>query len=503
MKKILSILLSLVLVLVPMISADAADTAQSCPTIEIPGFMSNTVYSIAGDADSGAVWPPATDAILETAKKVVPDIALLGLNRNWDRFAQNVCPKAQELLSPACCDVNGEITNGTGICFTYPAAESVTPYGTYTFDYDWRADPLVIADELNAFIDYILASSGASKVNVVAHSLGGVILLSYLTVYGDAKIRGACFYLTAIYGESYNGQLMSGQLSLNADSITEYMRGTFADSETPYLLASIFDVLNKTGILDAVCACGNYAVDQVLDYAAHDVVLPMFAQWLTIWAMVPDEYIDSAMDYVFNNIFADDGIDHSGLLAKVEAYNDTVRAHREETLRKLNEHANVIVFSAYGYSPIPVMPDWKKLSDNNVDTRFSSFGAVTAPYGEKLSEEALASADAKYVNPDKNIDASACLFPEQTWFIKNQKHGERGADVDEMIRTLLLSETQPTTDTYERYPRFLERSLTDGSLTPDTEAEAPLTFLQKIVMIFKEIFGLIKGLFAADQWPVC
>lgn len=497
MKKISAIILALVLSVVPLISAGAADTAaQKCPIIEIPGFMSKTVYAEAGNPDSPSVWPPAGDAIAKTALRAVPDIALLAIDKNWDRFAQNVCPKAAELLGPACCDVNGEVTNGTGICFEYPEKDEVKADGKYEFAYDWRMDPLAIADQLNDFVNYILECSGASKASFVCHSLGGVIMLSYLTVYGDSKVDGVCFYLTAIYGESYNGELMSGKLSLVADSVTEYMRGTFDSTACPYLLASIFDILNQTGILGAVCKFGNYAVEQVLDAVAHEVILPLFAQWLTIWAMVPDEYIGTAMDYVFNNIYANDGIDHSKLLEKVENYNNIVRAHREETLRKLNEHAKVVVISAYGYSIIPIVPEWEKLSDNNVDTKNSSFGATTAAYGEKLSDEYLAGADMKYVNPDRTVDASTCLFPEQTWFIKNNKHTDWGHEVDEMIETLLFSEKQPTVDTYKEYPRFLERSLEDGSIAPDTEAEAPVTFLQKIVLIFKEVFNLIKSLFS-------
>lgn len=497
MKKILAVILTLMLAIVPLVSVSAAGVGvQKCPTIEIPGFMSKTIYAEAGNPYSASVWPPATDSIVKTALKIVPDIALFCVDKNWDRFAINAFPKAGELLDPACCDVNGEVTNGTGICFEYPAKEEVKADGKYEFAYDWRMDPLAIADELNDFINYILECSGAEKVNVICHSLGGVIMLSYLTVYGDSKIDGVCFYLTAIYGESYNGELMSGNLSLVSDSITEYMRGTFSDSGYPYMLASIFDILNKTGILGAVCACGNYALDKTLDYAAHEAVLPLFAQWLTIWAMVPDEYLDAAMDYVFNNVFADDGIDHSQLLAKVENYNNTVRAHREETLKKLNEHANVVVISAYGYSIIPIVPDWEKLSDNNVDTKNSSFGATTAAYGEKLGDGYLAGKDMKYINPDRTVDASTCLFPEQTWFIKNNKHTDWGHDVDVMIETLLLSEKQPTVDTYEEYPRFLERSAEDGTVSPDTEAEAPVTFIELPVLIIKESIKLFKSIFS-------
>lgn len=496
-KKVISVMLAVILVFIPAVNAFAAGTAvQKCPLINIHGFMAKDIHAIAGDPDSEVVWPPSADSILKTAAKISPYIVGFAIDRDWDKFAINAFPAVGELFAPVCCDVNGEITNGTGICFEYPARETVTADGEYDFDYDWRLDPMVVAGQLNDFIDYILECSGAQKVSLICHSLGGVITLSYLTLYGNEKIDGVCFLSTAIYGESYNGQLMSGNISLVADSITEYLRGTFSETDYPYFLAGIFDVLNQLGILDIICQCGNYAVDQVLDYAAHEAILPLFGQWTPIWAMVPDEYLDTAMDYVFGNIFSNDGIDHSRLYEKVTAYNEIVRANREETLNALNENATVIVISGYGYTPIPIIPDWKKLTDNNVDTKNTSFGAVTAPYGETLSDEYLASADPEYINPDKNIDASTCLFPEQTWIIKNFNHNSRGSGVEEMMRTMLFTDEQPTVDTFEEYPRFLIYSSKDSTLSPYTEAIAAPTGLQVIILIFTDIFNMIKSLFA-------
>ena len=493
-KKISAVILALVLFLVPMINVYAqTEPKQKYPVVEVPGFMSREIIADKNDKDSKVVWPPAAEDILGCVGKITPFLVKFCADRDWDYFTNHAFPYAGELLAPACCDFNGEVTNGSGVWFEYPAAETVNANGSYTFYYDWRVDPLVTAAQLNDFIDYILKYSGSEKVSLIAHSMGGVITLSYLTVYGDSKIDGVCFLLTAIYGEAYNGQLMQGKISLDGDCITEFMRGTFSDNEYSYLLAGLFDLLNQLGILDLVCDCGNYVLDKSLDVAAREAVLPLFANWTTIWAMIPDENVEAAKEYVFNNIYKD--VDRSEIISKIDRYNTVVRAHKEETLKKLNRDAKVIVISGYGFTPIPIVPEWKVLSDTNIDTKNTSFGAVTAAYGETLGDEYLAKADPKYISPEKNIDASACLFPEQTWFVENMKHTSRTGSVDEMIYTLLFSEEQPTVDTYSQYPRYLTYSGQADTLVPHTTAKTAPTVIEKIIYAVKDLVKLFKSLF--------
>ncbi len=67
----------------------------------------------------------------------------------------------------------------------------------------------------------------------------------------------------------------------------------------------------------------------------------------------------------------------------------------------------------------------------------------------------MQSVEAEYVSPENNIDASTCLFPEQTWFIKNLSHSEGSSAFDEMIKVLLYSDGQATVKSYSNYPRYL------------------------------------------------
>ncbi|MBR2732605.1 MAG: hypothetical protein IKD72_11555, partial [Clostridia bacterium] len=89
------------------------------------------------------------------------------------------------------------------------------------------------------------------------------------------------------------------------------------------------------------------------------------------------------------------------------------------------------------------------------------------------------------------VDASTCLFPQQTWFVKDFLHANTCSDEHQMILTLLYHDGQADVDTYEAYPRFLVYNNKDDSFSPDT-APTPQSFLQRIVAAIRDLFERIK-----------
>lgn len=493
-KRILAVIIALVTVLVPVISVYAqGENTRLYPTIYIHGFMAKDVYINPEDPDSDTAWPLASDSIMKAVKDCLPVAGKFALTKDWDYFGSELTDIFAELFAPVCCDKNGDVSNGSGVRFDYPEKETVNAEGTYDFDYDWRLDPLIIAEQLSDYIDYIIECSGCDKVNIICHSFGSVVTMSYLALYGNDKIAGVCFFASAPYGERYNGEMMSGNLGVEGEGLVEYLKGMLSDNDYNMLISFALDILNQSGILKPICDCANYTIDKILPIAAAEAVLPLFANWLPIWSMVPDEYLDSAMDYVFNNVYKDE--DRSVIISRIEEFNEKVRSKRETILAELNEDAHLIIISGYGLSTVPLIRNWQCESDDTIDTKNTSFGATVAPYGETLGDEYLEKADAAYISPEKNIDASTCQFPEQTWFIHNMKHTASNDCLDEMMLTLLRSEEQPTVNTYAQYPRFLEFSEQNDTVLPHTEAQPPLTFLQKLINAFKDIIKLIASLF--------
>ena len=110
---------------------------------------------------------------------------------------------------------------------------------------------------------------------------------------------------------------------------------------------------------------------------------------------------------------------------------------------------------------------WRNEADTVIDLKYASFGATAAPHGETLSDEQLSTSDGKYISPQKNIDASTCMFPEQTWFIRHMTHGMSPNCLEDFGKILLYSDGQATAETYEDFPRYLYYSETADALEKD------------------------------------
>ena len=68
------------------------------------------------------------------------------------------------------------------------------------FAYDWRLDNARSAERLGAFIDTILFQSGASRVDIVAHSMGGLVAARYIADGNQRNVRRLITIATPFLG---------------------------------------------------------------------------------------------------------------------------------------------------------------------------------------------------------------------------------------------------------------------------------------------------------------
>ena len=493
--KILSVILAAVMTTASFagLSASAAQrtVVQNYPLIEIPGFMASDIYENKDDATSKEIFPWSMDDILQTVKNCIPGLLKFLVNKDYDALADTIIPEAKALLEPSFCNPDGTPGGNSGAYMKYPDQNEIHKNSTLTFRYDWRIDPVDVAAQLNDFIDYVLDATGSRKVALSCHSLGGLITLTYLSIYGTDKIYAAGLNTTAIFGESYTGQLFSGDITVAGDALVYYIQYALDQTDYDAIVGAVLNVLKEAGIADAIAEYANDIIEHIKPRAISEILFPMFSSWLSIWAMVPDEYLDDAQTYMFG--VADPEIDYSGLQTRINRFSNTVRPVRVKTLQELNEKARVAVISRYGYSSIPLTSQWNSLTDGVIDANRNSFGATTAPYGEQLSEEELDGVPAAYISPDHTVNAYTCLFPEQTWFIKDYKHATNSDALDNMIFKLLFNPNgESTVDSYPEYPRFLQFRGFDKSIIPDASVSEPVSgfkaFLKRFVAFWDNVF---------------
>lgn len=498
MKKLISLILALIILAVPAGTAFAAVTEQSvnaagqesgyvadCPYIYVHGFMGSTIYVDPDDPDSEAAWPPSSDRIKSAVGKILPSMLKVMITRNWERFADEVIPAVNEMFDPIYLNDSGEVPNKSGVRFSYPAKESITASSQLDYVYDWRVDPIESARGLNDFINYVLEASGCEQVVLSCHSYGGVVTTAYAKMFGTEKVRSWVFNSTAVYGETYNGELMTGKMTFEAEALTEYLKSAFDYNDNEDFFLGLFGFLYKTGITSLVCRNVNYMIKHITMDKLATGILPLFGRWLSVWSMIPDDTIDEAYDYVFNTVYKDDGVDRSKLREKIDSFNTDIRPYKAETIERINETSNYYVIARYGYCSLFMTPSWRNAADCTIDVKYASQGATDAQYGETLSADYISGRDAKYISPDKTIDASTCTYPEQTWFIRHYTHGSNCEALSEMIQSLLYYDGQATTETFSQYPRFLYFDEDTQQIIPDTYTEPEPSFIDKLRNLFK------------------
>ena len=466
-KRTVSLMLALLLVLIPFsaVFAVSVQNEAKTPYILIRGFMSSTIYADKDDPDSEQVWPPKTGDIVSTVFKVLPSLLNVIITKNFDRFSDKGLPIITDLLMAAGLDESGNASNGTGPHFIYPSAEEIRSGKDLEFLYDWRLDPTEIAPELDKFISYVTEAAGTDKVCIECRSFGGVIALTYAGIYGSEKIKNIVFNASAVYGAGFAGGLFNGGMTFDEEALSEFLKAAFAYNKNEKLLNGLFGFLGKIGLMGKVCGFLNDFIAESGDRLMKESLFPVFGCWPSTWAMVSSDAYDNADNFVYNTLFAGDN-KYAGLREKAENFDSLIRQNREDILADINENSGLYIISKHGFCSMFMTDAWTVPGDMVLECEDTSFGATVAPYGKALGDAELAGTDAEYISPAKNINASTCLYPEQTWFIENVTHSKVFDEVFDFTKKLLYSDEQLTVAAMKAdgYARFMYLDKTNGKL---------------------------------------
>lgn len=487
LKKLLCVVLVTVMLSAVTVPASAKiDNSVVCPQIYVPGVASTAVYADENNPDSALGIPDKDSLTAILASELLPAFIAYAADKDSAKLGYSISSVLNKLFEDWFNNPDGTAKGNAGAGFIYPDKKNISTSSTLRFSYDWRGDPIEIAAELADYVDYVIEATGCEKVALTSHSFGAVVILTYLTIYGSDKVMGIVLDTPAINGLTSVGELFSGKTVFCEAGIEALFKMIMGSTEYAELSDSIVDILTMAGINGSVSDFLNDAYDEIGDILMEETLFPFFGSWLSIWSMIPDEYIDDVMTYSFDSGVYDE--DYSALKAKVQAYNDTVRKYKKQTLESFDKEGRVAVISRYGYSAVPMTEQWNMLSDSVIETANSSLGATTAALGQIFSEEYLAGKDMKYISPDKTVDASTCLFPEKTWFIKDLSHEVTSATIP-LHKELLFTAEESTCENSD-ISRFMAYNRADGSLGTDESEPA----LAEKLTVLDRIFNFIKAL---------
>ena len=160
--------------------------AGKTPVLIVPGLVGTEIFK-----NSEKLWPDVTRMLLDVGDDFMDPI----------RFKTNLTPSDED-VSPMSVIRRELIFDYTESLINEFVGQGYTEnQDLFTFPYDWRygvsgkyADGKTNSDLLEDKINEVLQQTGADKVDVVAHSMGGLIVKKYVVDhFGDNHIDKAVF----------------------------------------------------------------------------------------------------------------------------------------------------------------------------------------------------------------------------------------------------------------------------------------------------------------------
>ncbi|MBQ6266663.1 MAG: hypothetical protein IJK64_02705 [Clostridia bacterium] len=520
LRRLLSVLLVASLLLSSLLISGFAipdKEGTDIPTVYVMG-MGCPIITKNPDGSKHFIYPIAidTDEIMQVAKDNINVYLRAVATQQWDEFCDLLCetiiPYFEEFkLSP-----DGEALDGSYPDFPIDQQSirnrcKLLPNGQYPiqafeFHYDFRLDPLAIADLLEQYIRDVKAVTGAQKVNLIGRCLGSNIVAAYLQKYGCDGLAQVLFTSSALLGAPLCSKAFCGEFYLDSDAIERYLYDSDLSSvnsisdidDLDALLLSFITVFNDLGGLDLASFSFNQVLPKIYLKIFPRILQQSFGTCPGFWSMVSEGDYEKAKDTVFYGV---DPADYAGLIEKIDTYHNDVQLQAKPLLKDVIA-AGVPVRSVakYGRQTIPVTDHADELSDGIVYVHDSSFGATTAKVDSRFHyfylNRAQKDGRLNYISADRQIDASSCWFPHQTWFIKDLAHGDFPDGIYSLIFRILNDPTL-TIDDLEDYPQFLVYKEETDQLLPltsgnhDTTGRWRVSFIEAFAQLMSGLWRLM------------
>ncbi|MBR0120238.1 MAG: hypothetical protein IJM10_00480 [Clostridia bacterium] len=432
-------------------------------------------------------------------------------SNNYDEFCNLLYDAYLPVYEKLTLNTQGQPDNGSHHKHTsqvYPdIKDNKFKITHHKFYYDFRKDPCEIADELEKYISAVCRSTNKNKVCLLGRCLGSNEILAYLDEYGTDKVSDVILYSSAADGCEPVSHLFSGTAFVDNNALTNYAQdfdySLFTNDETLIeFIKAFITAYNKIGGVKLALNEVNRVYGIVKNKVTPTLLKGSYGTWPGYWSMVDDENYEKAKELIFG-----DDDDWAEFIRIIDNYHYNIGLKSDEILKKCADNGvDVYNIEKYGIAMIPVVKEYDVISDGMVELGKSSKGATTVKINETFNKKYLTQAaekgTAKYISPDKQVDASTCLFPDTTFFIKNLDHGDFPFVFNELI-SYMASEGTFTVFEDENWPQYIVYNKEDDTASPMTAENSNTTekwntsFFDAFKIVFKDfkyVFNLIKSL---------
>lgn len=323
----------------------------------------------------------------------------------------------------------------------------------YYFAFNIIGDPMQTARELDKFIQLVKEQTGHDKVNILNASLGASIFTAYAEQFKDkGDVEKVVNIVALLNGSQALENMLAKDFDLSDESLyRDLFPAALADGGAKtmgYAVNLLMRLIPRQVLLDTLEAVLNGAMDAMIRCAPN------------FWAMMPKEDYPALADKWLA------GPEYAECRAKTDAFYQA-QLNLEDNIHYMIRQKGAIINNVCGYNLkfsdatglfSILAADKNSNTDGVIHIQSTALGVTAAAAGQQLPADYLAlHAGSKYISPNKSLDASTCVLPDNTWFFYNQDHEQAGKNAAcmNLVRELF---TNPNFNDInadpERFPQF-------------------------------------------------
>jgi pimeloyl-ACP methyl ester carboxylesterase len=344
----------------------------------------------------------------------------------------------------------------------------------YYFAFNLYGDPMKNAVLLNDYIQMVKEQTGAPQVSLAAVSLGGSVMTAFSELYTDTRDVDKIINAAALLdGTSPVSDVFQKNLNLSGEFLyNQLLPAVMGNEPGNAALGNLLNLLLRAFPYDALV---NGILNPAFD-SAIDAIFKFCPQW---WALMrTGDYAKVAEKYL-------PAEEYPVLRSKIDAFFAARRNYGQNVAVMRGNGIEINNIAAYGlaydeYQPILAIAGSNGIvnSDGLIDVESATFGATAvsprtqlpAEYREKKNPAYPAYS---YISPDRSVDLSTCLLPDNTWLFAKTVHEFIGGNTAAMnlITKLLTTDGMNVHTDPENYPQYggpaddraLKRTLLPGA----------------------------------------
>lgn len=503
-KRFIAISLCIV-ILLPLSAMGATAAANDAVTIFLRG--STDIKKFNEDGTSYEIYDDGeyVSAILAKALPLLPGALITGDYTKYSKAILDVITPAYDAFRPSLIDGSVPENTRPDYYWNKEVVEQMANEVTYfSYHLDDRLSPFVVAEDLHNFIETVKSVTGKSKINLYGRCLGPVAVFTYLYLYERPQnyknINGLMISFSTHDGMALTDSVFTGDVVISEEAVGSWLSkldvsGTGLGEEVDLLLKEMLGILGAGPEIGFLASILNTLYGELKDVLFKPLVKEYYALCIMNLCCINEKF-DDMMNYLFSD--EGDSEKYAYVIGELTRYHEEVYPEINNMMAEIkNLGKSLIIMADYGGQQYPLNEAAGYLGDHQVGTKEMSLGATTAKVGKTLSDEYIAEREAlgfgKYISPDKKIDASTCLFPDNTFFVQNLDHTwparYAGIELD-----LLTKYSAFDINTNPEIPQFLFFDEANEKLVPlaDVELKEDVDYSEGITGFFGVIFRLVE-----------